>query len=641
MRIPALLVYGWIILLPAWIQAGEIMHECSGLRGFGLHSAYIKDSAMANYDVGFYWIDIELYDTSTFVQGYTSIRAKALQELNELVFELSNDHRIDSILINGIRQSEFVHFNDLIRITNLPVILKDHDFTAVVYYQGEGGQNSFFTGISNRTDFQWNKKVTYTLSESFNAHDWFVCKQVLTDKADSAYIYITTSDHLKAGSNGVLTGIDSLPGGRVKYRWETHYPIAYYLLSAAVADYQDYSFYVRPAHTPDSILVQNYILNDPAFLPAYRDEIDKTAELLGLYSGKFGIYPFWKEKYGHSFAPMGGGMEHQTMTTLYNFNFTLVAHELAHQWFGDNVTCASWQDIWINEGFASYAEYLALEFLESKDAADIWMSGAHNWALTEPDGSVYIPEADANDEGRIFSRALSYKKGAALLHMIRDELNDDSVFFKVLKDFQYEFRDSTASGQDFMEILNVTSGREFNWFFDQWYYGSGYPEFIFSWWQSEDSLYLHCEQSGSSERTPLFKVSMEFQIEFTDGSDTLFRLVLDKEEERFKIHVTNEIAGLIADPNNWILDKNQMIRKHFSEAHFFVSPNPFSNQLNVIFNADAKREISLADMQGKVVKKWNSISAEVTLNTNQVKKGLYLLRVKEGNDSYTAKIVKQ
>ena len=113
----------------------------------------------------------------------------------------------------------------------------------------------------------------------------------------------------------------------------------------------------------------------------------------------------------------------------------------------------------MNEGFASYGEYIALEHLISKEEADYWMSVAHEWAITEPQGSVYIPEENATDERRIFSRALSYKKGAALLHMIRYELNDDSLFYMTLKSFQEQYADSVATGQDFLMVLNEISGR--------------------------------------------------------------------------------------------------------------------------------------------------------------------------------------
>ncbi len=577
------LIYGLTVLCPLSIRAGVHDPLCSGETGFALQSVptHMKDPALGRYDVGFYWIDIEISDSSTFVMGSTAIYARAVSEITELVFELSDAHRVDSIFIDGLRQTDFTHHDDLIRIRNTPEIEKQQAFKAVIYYQGQGGRSGFFTGISNRIDTRWNKRVTYTLSESFNARDWFVCKQVLTDKADSAYIYVTTAGHLKAGSNGLLAEVESMPGGKLKYKWQTRYPIAYYLISLAVAEYEDYSFYVRPGNMQDSILVQNFIFRDPSFLPAYKDKIDATAGLLELFSELFGLYPFWKEKYGHSFAPLGGGMENQTMTSLNDFNFTLVAHELSHQWFGDNVTCASWRDIWLNEGFASYAEYLALEFLQSKKEADNWMSSAHNWALTEPEGSVYIPESEASVEDRVFSRALSYKKGAALLHMIRYELADDSLFFKTLVKFQNAYRDSTATGKDFIRVLNETANMDFERFFDQWYYGEGYPEFTFSWWQGEDSIYLFCEQSGSSPVTPLFNLDMDFQIEYADGSDTIVRLQLNEQEQWFRVPVSGKVSGMVADPQNWLLDKSRVIHRSFTGLKRFPGNGQYTSGTNV------------------------------------------------------------
>ena len=628
-------------MLPMTVQAGEHCQLCSSPHASGMLATYMKDSALADYDVGFYWIDIEVSDSSTYVRGNTVIHATALQEIEELVLELSIDLQVDSIFIDGLLQNDFEHQNDLIRIHAEPLIPGSGIFEVKVFYQGAGGQSSFFAGISNRTDYYWKQKVTYTLSESFNAHDWFVCKQVLTDKADSAYIFLTTPDRLKAGSNGLLTGIDSLPGNRVKYKWKTNYPLAYYLLSLSVADYQDYSYYVRLDQAPDSTLFQNYIYNNPSCLQAYKDGIDLTCDMLKFYSGIFGIYPFWREKYGHSLAPIGGGMEHQTMTTLHNFDFNLVAHELAHQWFGDNVTCASWQDIWINEGFASYGEYLTLEALKSKQLADVWMKDAHYQALSEPEGSVYVPLEDSQSERRIFSGALSYKKGAALLHTLRGDLNDDTLFFRVLRNFQDEFRDSTATARDFLRILNEISGREYDWFFDQWYYGKGYPNHTFNWWQFDDKLFLHGEQSGSSVTNSIFRLAMEFKIEFPDGTDTLVRLDIDKNTKQFELPVRGEVSGIVADPDNWILDKSIVIQKYRGEGQFYVSPNPFDDQINLVFKTDASREISLADLNGKVVQRWKSISAIVNLQTHRFEQGVYLLKVREGTDTYTARIVKQ
>jgi hypothetical protein len=305
------------------------------------------------------------------------------------------------------------------------------------------------------------------------------------------------------------------------------------------------------------------------------------------------------------------------------------------------VTCATWQDIWINEGFASYGEYLALQALVSQQAADAWMAEAFYRAMSVPDGSVYVPAKDAENESRIFSGALSYKKGAALLHMLREEMADDSLFFLVLRNFQEAFRDGTATGDDFLAVLEETTAGEYTWFFDQWYYGSGYPILQVNWWQRGEDLFLHCEQEGSASSTPVFRLDMEFRLEFTDGRDTLMALIIDENTEEFELSFPREVARIEADPDRKILGISRVIHRYAVQGEFSVSPNPFTDQINLLFDTDAMREISLADMHGRVVHSWNSKAQQISLHTHDIGQGMYLLKVKEGNETYTAKIVKQ
>ena len=178
-----------------------------------------------------------------------------------------------------------------------------------------------------------------------------------------------------------------MPGNKLRYEWKSNYPIAYYLISFAVSEYQEYNIYAHPAGMGgDSLLIQNFIYDAPGCLDYYKAGIDETVGMVELFSDLYSLYPFHQEKYGHCLTAIGGGMEHQTMSTMGNFNFGLVAHELGHMWFGDNVTCATWSDIWINEGFATYTDYLAREKFIHLNVSQL-QPGTYLIRVYEPAGS--------------------------------------------------------------------------------------------------------------------------------------------------------------------------------------------------------------------------------------------------------------
>ncbi len=166
------------------------------------------------------------------------------------------------------------------------------------------------------------------------------------------------------------------------------------------------------------------------------------------------------------------------------------AHELGHSWFGDNVTCGTWQDIWVNEGFATYAEYLAIYYNISLEAGDEFITFMQSKSKHHPYESVNIPDEYANDQFRILSE-VSYAKGAAILHIIRFIINNDSLFFKSLKNYETKFAGGTATGLDFKAVLDSTTGMDFTDFFNEWYFGQGYPKFKITYYQKNDSIYFH------------------------------------------------------------------------------------------------------------------------------------------------------
>jgi len=601
--------------------------------------------ALDDYDVTFYFLDLEANNTSTTISGNVTIGATAVVSSPQtLVFELNDNLIIDSVLVNEVRH-EVIRENNMVTIDlEIPIPVKEY-FSVQVYYRGTVISDGFFSGMSTGTSPSWGKQVTWTLSEPYSALDWFPCKQVLSDKADSVYVFITTDNSLMAGSNGILTDVVPLPGNKVRYEWKTHHPIAYYLISMTIADYQDYSLYAHPDGFSDSILIQNYIYDHPDYLSQNKSLIDNTKELVELFSSLYVLYPFYDEKYGHCLAPLGGGMEHQTMTTLADFRFFLVAHELGHGWFGDYVTCATWMDIWINEGFASYSEYLAYQYLISQENADGWMLNAQSQALMEPDGSVYVPFEEISNVSRIFSGNLSYKKGAALLHMIRFELDKDSLFFETLESFLNQYGNDVATGLDFRDVLESVSGKDFSEFFEQWYFGKGYPIFEINWSQRGDSVMVRSTQTGSSGSTPLFKTSLEFRL-FCDGGDTVVRAYQDQNTQDFVFLIPDIVQSLVVDPGKWLLKKvnaiNHVSDIDFNRSHLFaIWPNPAGNTVHIHFkNSNREHIVIISGLSGKIEKAFKTRNDQLELSLGFLPQGVFIVTVEEEGRRSVQKLVK-
>ncbi len=297
------------------------------------------------------------------------------------------------------------------------------------------------------------------------------------------------------------------------------------------------------------------------------------------------------------------------MTGMGNFDFYLVAHELGHSWFGNYVTCATWQDIWINEGFATFAGYLATEIL-APEYADGEREYRFGRALMEPEGTVYVPEEDADNDSRIFSGNLSYNKGMALLYMIRFELQNDAVFYLTLRNFIDRYANGVATGMDFKEVLEETSGMDFTDFFSQWYFGAGYPIYEATWDQQGSTVTLQSTQPTSSTQTPLFKMSMEYTI-FYAGGDTTLRVFHDENVESYEFDLPYVVTGIGIDPNNHVLDgvSEEMKSALAGEDSpmFSITPNPsqgtffFSLREETGDETGSQVEVEVLDLTGKTL----------------------------------------
>ncbi len=603
-----------------------------------------QDPNMDKYDVKFYWLDLTVTSASTYIEGTVTIHATVTAPvLDTFAFELVPEMTIEKFILNGVQYNTYLSNNDNILFLVDPQP-QGTELIAEIKYHGVPPSGSFFVGVDHQHNYQYNKDVTWTLSEPFNAKHWFPVKQDLEDKADSAWIFLTCDNNEMAGSEGLLTNVTDLGNGKHQFEWKTKYPIDYYLISFAVSDYMDYSIYAHPAAmNGDSLLIQNYIYNNPNCLTHNKTSIDKTAQIIEVYSDLFSLYPFHEEKYGHCLTELGGGMEHQTMTTMGAFNFHLIAHELGHMWFGDNVTCATWQDIWINEGFATYADYLANEKILGWNNAQSFIKNAQNSGLSQPGGSIYIPEDEIyeGNEWRIFNGRLSYNKGAAILHILRHEFQNDSLFFAGMQAYQIQYAGSTATGEDYKNVMQQFYGSDLDWFFDEWYYGEGYPKYNFEWFYDGTSKEFHLTSvQTTSASTPLFKMLLDVKLNFSDGTDTIVHFMQETNNDFFVSHQDKTVVSIEIDPDNWTMEKVLNITTGTPEIvasknEFTLGPNPAKDNVTLFFKDNETKfyDIFIMDLSGKIIADYQHVSGNYTINVSDLKPGTYLITVsnKKGN----------
>ncbi|HEX5651924.1 MAG TPA: M1 family aminopeptidase [Chitinophagaceae bacterium] len=595
--------------------------------------AYFQYPSMEKYDINFLKLDLTIEPNNRNIAGSALIRASVRQPMDSFICELRGNMTIDSLFINGVKITNYTRAADHVFVPLTPVAAAGSTISALFYYQGLASTAGVFAGTNTTNGLQY----TASLSESYQAREWFPAKQLLKDKIDSAESWITTSNPNLAGSNGLLVDIIDLPGGKRQFRWKTRYPMAYYLISFAVGNYMDYRNYAKPvAISPDSILVQHYIVNNNTYFNSNKANLDKTPAFIEKLSELYGLYPFYQEKYGHAHAGIGGGMEHQTMSTMNSFGLGLIGHELGHQWFGDNVTCASWNHIWINEGFASYSEYLLIEKLPAfftATTASNHMLSVHNSVLSAVGGSVHVPDASVYDENRIFNFRLTYNKGSAIIHNLRFEMQDDNLFFQALKNFQQQFKDSVATAEDFRLIAEQVSGKSFTDFFNQWYYGEGYPTFNVDYSREGDSLILRVNQTVSVPAvTPLFKGLYEFTINTAQG-DTTVKVYMSSNEQVFKFRSNRTPTGVVVDPNNWVLNKVGSITTGINDPvnvsnEVKIYPNPSSGIFQLQYPLNWFETIHIFDASGRLMKQFtiNRGTSTFILETG-LQTGLYFIQL--------------
>jgi hypothetical protein len=513
-------------------------------------------SASENFDVHYYRAEWEVNPALKYIKGKVAAHFTMTEGGNSISLDLASNLMVAKVEQAG-NPLTFTHANNTLQI-NFALLKSAGSADSVsIYY--EGTPQSTALEISAHGDVLPLSPIMWTLSEPNGSKDWWPCKNGLDDKADSIDIYINTPLIYKAAANGILQSEIQISGGRTIAHWKHRYPIASYLVSFAVTNYVVFNDYVTIGAT--NVPMQTYCYPENA--STFQAGAQTAMNAMKLFSTLFGDYPFKNEKYGHVQFGWGGGMEHQTCSFMNNMGETLIAHELAHQWFGDKVTCATWHDVWLNEGFATYLVSL---YSENKYPQTILpnRAAAIDIITSEAGGSVWVD--DINDFNRIFNHRLSYVKGSCLLQMLRWILGDD-VFFTALKNYlndpaiSYEF----ASTNDLKKHLEVASGQSLQYFFDQWFTGQGYPSYQVEWYQKNSIVELKLNQTTSHPSVNFF--SLPVPLLFRNTKTNQEKLVVVKHStngQTFKDNIGFEADTMIFDPEKWLVSKNNTITK--SEA---------------------------------------------------------------------------
>ena len=610
------------------------------------------------YDVKFVHLMLNAERTTKAISGgvktLATVTASALDTFACLIHQ---NHTIDSIRFNGTLMP-YTRKDSILKVAPAVALTNGQSFTVSVYYHGTPpvGGSAIGSGFSNATSGSWGNQVTWSLSESIVAYHWWPCKQILSDKIDSSWVSVTTDSTNKVGSNGLLKNT-TIIGTKKRYDWQSRIPIDFYLISVAIAKYKEYDLYAHPLYLPnDSILIQNYIydnaINNTSFA-SQKSILNQMPKVLEFESKMYGMYPFYKEKYGHSMAPFSGGMEHQTMTSLGFFDYYVDAHELGHQWFGDNVTCKGWGDIWINEGFAAYTEHLVAQYLDNANFLPN-LNTAHNSVMSAANGKVWVTGHDTLDANVIFDSRLTYDKGGSIIRSLQFLTNNDSTWFNCLRSFQNTFKHSAASVIDFKNFYQTYTGINATQFFNQWYYGEGYPTFNVKYYSSGSSVLLQSTETTSYPSSiTLFITPVEYKISRTGFPDTTLRVMQNNAVENYTLNLTGTVTAVVCDPNQWIINKvigptqdaslATGIEEHaglFSSIK--IGPNPTKGIFTISTDQAIEGKVNVFDISGKKIMEKN-LSSQSTLDISNYANGIYIVKVMDVNgiEKYSQRIIKQ
>lgn len=597
--------------------------------------------ASTNFDVKYYRCEWEVDPAVYYISGKVTVYFVITSAGNSISFDLMSSMNVDSVKHRNVILAK-THTNNLLQVNFSTPINTGVLDSVTIFYKGPPANTGFGSFVQTTHGVV---PVIWTLSEPYGSRDWWPCKNGLDDKADSIDVLITNPAAYKAASNGLLQSETLIAGGKKLTYWKHRYPIATYLVCLAVTNYSVFNNSVQLGAV--NLPMQTYCY--PESLVSFQNGTQNVLDAIKYYHGIFGDYPFIKEKYGHVQFSWGGGMEHQTASFMVSVDEGLSAHELGHQWFGDKITCASWEDIWLNEGFATH---LAAMYMENKYPATAIANrrAVVNNITSATGGSVKVD--DTTNVGRIFSGRLSYNKGSHLLYMLRWKLGDD-VFFRAIRRYQndpklvYGF----ARTADLKRNLEEESAVDLTKFFKDWFEGQGYPAYKVEWSQI-GSNYVKIKMAQVTSHASVSFFDLPVALKFKNATQEKTIVVDNKTNNEVFIRNIGFIPDtVLIDPDYWLITRNNTSKKITETitgpGTVQVFPNPVGNQFHIYLSniPSAEAAIRIYNAAGqllynKTVPLFNG-SEFVEMPSAYLASGVYFLKITAGKEfKFVKKLLK-
>ncbi|HMS63714.1 MAG TPA: M1 family aminopeptidase [Ignavibacteria bacterium] len=661
-----LLIFILSVCSIAYSQADKLSgsEECSKKRMNGKNSVHTiefdsPNTPVHSFNILNYKLNLDIYNC--FISPYP----RSFTGTNEIIIKI--DTSLNSINLNANNASLVI---DTVRLGSLPLTYTHSGNILNItldrtYTPGETVIIKISYHHNNVTDksFYASGGMVFTDCEPEGARGWFPCWDKPSDKA-TLDLTVRVPATVVLGSNGRLA--DSIvSGGAIFYRWISRDPIATYLMTmiGKVGYNLDIVYWKKLSNQNDSIPIRFYWNTGETGLANIKA---KMPLMMTRYSQMFGEHAF--EKNGFATANnlfTWGGMENQTLTILASnyWGENVVAHEFGHQWFGDMISPGTWADIWLNEGFATYCEALWKEstsgYTSYKSAinsnANSYLSSNPGWSIYNPSWAVITP-----DQNTLFNTAMTYYKGACVLHMLRYVLQDTSVFFNSLRGYATDtlsFKFKNAVTADFITKINTVSGQDLSWFFNQWIYQPNHPVYAntynFSGSGSNWTVKFTAKQTQSNPA--FFKMPLEIKINFSGGTDTTIRVMNDVNNQLFTWNFNRQPTALTFDPNSNIVLKQGTtivgIENSFTElpGEFKLNqnyPNPFNPSTNIDFQVPVMSvvKITVYNNLGKVMnelvnRSFDAGNYSVEFDASDYPSGIYFYKLETNGFAETRSMV--